>query len=257
MVSISKKVRWEKFKEEFLDVVFPRFCVGCKKEGVYICNRCSRFLSENSLICPICGDPSYTGLSCFSCVGRYGLDGLVSGWDYEGIIKKAVWQIKAGHYHMAEKIAERFFFMIISQEDRFRDFLKFLFQEEVFITYVPERVKSENIFKKIDFFIKNGGVNNYEKKHAEVLARTISEISEKEVVNSLKKIKKTRKQSRLSKEERLDNLKGAFQAKGAVPNNLVLVDDVFTTGATLRECAKTLKKAGAKKVWGLTLTRST
>jgi len=44
--------------------------------------------------------------------------------------------------------------------------------------------------------------------------------------------------------------------RGEIPENLILVDDIFTTGATMRECAKTLKRGGVKKVWGFTLART-
>jgi len=62
----------------------------------------------------------------------------------------------------------------------------------------------------------------------------------------------------LKKEERLKNLRGAFviRNKNAVSGkNIVLVDDVMTTGATLTEGAKVLKRAGAKKIYGLVLAK--
>jgi len=66
----------------------------------------------------------------------------------------------------------------------------------------------------------------------------------------------TRTQTGLSREQRQRNVKGAFKFTGKVDlcgKNLLLVDDVLTTGATMSECARTLKSAGADKVWGVTL----
>ncbi|MBN3038589.1 MAG: ComF family protein [Candidatus Omnitrophica bacterium] len=63
----------------------------------------------------------------------------------------------------------------------------------------------------------------------------------------------------LSKAERLNNVKGAFRVKGRrsiKDKSILLVDDVFTTGATANECAKILKEAGASSVQVLTLARS-
>ncbi|MDI1226141.1 MAG: ComF family protein [bacterium] len=72
----------------------------------------------------------------------------------------------------------------------------------------------------------------------------------------------TVKQKGLSRKERLANVRGAFavdekQAAGLRGKNILLVDDVYTSGATLNECARILKKAGAEKVYVLTIARVT
>jgi len=74
----------------------------------------------------------------------------------------------------------------------------------------------------------------------------------------LKRHKFTLTQTGLNKTERKQNIKGAFEVsnkKNIVGENVILVDDVYTTGATINECAKTLTKAGAQKVTVLTLAR--
>jgi len=73
----------------------------------------------------------------------------------------------------------------------------------------------------------------------------------------LKRHKFTLTQTGLNKTERTQNIKGAFEVsdkKKIAGKNVVLVDDVYTTGATINECAKTLIKAGASKVTVLTLS---
>ncbi len=253
----KNKEKWGSLKEGFFDILFPRFCVGCRKEGKYICSKCSEFLSENSLVCPMCGESSFTGTSHKTCARRYGLDGLVSGWDYEGIIKKTIWDIKEGQYHMGEKTVERLFTLMVGQKDRFQDFLKFSCNKNIKIAYVP--TGNEKLINPINK-LKNPRNKNMiifkGNKHAEILSKAVSEIIEKETVDLLEKVRETKKQANLKKEERLENVRGAFEAKRKSPENIILVDDVFTTGATLRECCKILKKAGAKKVWGLTLART-
>ena len=75
---------------------------------------------------------------------------------------------------------------------------------------------------------------------------------------ALEKRSRTRRQNELSRDERLTNLKGVFEVKenaGLNGAKLLLIDDVMTTGATLSECAKSLKSAGAKEVRCLTLAR--
>lgn len=74
--------------------------------------------------------------------------------------------------------------------------------------------------------------------------------------NILKKIKNTPHQTKLHRNKRLNNVKGTFAVKNIeiIKNkNIVILDDVTTTGATLKEARKTLIKAGAKKVIGITI----
>ncbi len=250
MTSAFKDIKWEKVKEGVLDILFPRFCFGCDKEGAYVCKDCEVFLTENNLICPICGEASYDGKTHPDCSTKYTLDGLVSIWDYEGVIRKAILSTKGkGHYHAAEKLIERAFGSIILKQSRFVDFLEFLLDESVKITFVPAHKKK----------ISTSTYQVNDKNHAEEIAKIISKLPERrlEVVSLLEKARETKKQSNLTKEERSKNVKDAFKVKKEkLPENILLVDDVFTTGATMRECANKLKRAGAEKVRGFTLARS-
>ena len=81
-------------------------------------------------------------------------------------------------------------------------------------------------------------------------------------VNGLQRTRWTRPQIELTREERLKNVRGAFAVKAGLKpattikgKNVILVDDVYTTGATVNECAKVLKKAGADEVVVFTLAR--
>jgi ComF family protein len=75
----------------------------------------------------------------------------------------------------------------------------------------------------------------------------------------LKRIQQRKPQMSLSRKERLTNVRGVFELGVGTEvigrKRWLLVDDVWTTGATMRECGKVLKRAGAKEVWGLVLAR--
>lgn len=82
----------------------------------------------------------------------------------------------------------------------------------------------------------------------ETLGRNMEELP-------LEKIRHTRPQSSLGEEERRDNLLGAFRVRPTekIPPRVLLIDDVLTTGATLRECEKVLRQSGVKDISFLTL----
>ena len=97
--------------------------------------------------------------------------------------------------------------------------------------------------------------------HAEILARSLSKSFAIPMdAKNLKKIKWTQSQSELDKEKRLKNVKDAFLAvdrNAFSGKNILLVDDVYTTGATIDECAKTLLEVKADKIFSLALARGT
>lgn len=91
---------------------------------------------------------------------------------------------------------------------------------------------------------------------AEVLAVALGRLAGREVlVNGLSRARRTGSQVRLTPEERLANLAGVFEA-GALPREVVLVDDVFTTGATLLSAAGALRGAGVARIAGVTFARA-
>lgn len=99
---------------------------------------------------------------------------------------------------------------------------------------------------------------------SEELAKELAKVLKIPVIpDVLIKIKPTKPQMELSKQEREKNLDGAFAIKNGATSDVApfygkkvfLVDDVYTTGSTMSECAKILRKAGAKQVWGIAIAR--
>ena len=205
-------------KDLLLDVLFPRFCLGCGREGRYICDKCNVFVSEV--------EPIYFEQK------KYGLDALISIWEYEGLIKKLIHEIK--YQGLTDIVKE-----LIS-----------LIQIEIYypyITYVPMYLKRE----------KRRGFNQAKLIAKELVKKTFAQ-SGCQVVSLLEKIKDTQPQMELTQEERLENIKNCFAVRGDLSGieQVLLVDDVFTTGATMKECTEVLKKAGINKVWGFVLART-
>lgn len=217
MREISRSL--ENIKEAIMDILVPKRCVACGKEGKYICEKCSLFLSEAP-----------------SLFAAGGLEELVSVWEYEGVIKKVISKIK--YEGMFDAIGE-----FVEKAFKIREPY---IPEDTTITFVP-------IFRKKE---KQRGFNQ-----AKLIAQKVGEITNREVLPLLEKIKNTPSQTELNKEERIANIKDSFRLlrmslNGKLPENILLVDDVWTSGATMQECCKTLKKSGVEKVFGFTLART-
>jgi competence protein ComFC len=89
----------------------------------------------------------------------------------------------------------------------------------------------------------------------ELMAKGAAGRIEAPVLDKLKVVRRTRDQVTLSAIERRANVAGAYTTRGPVVGKVLLVDDVFTTGATLSGCAGSLRKAGAGEVHPLTLCK--
>ncbi len=243
---MSKKILifLKKFWLFFLETFFPRFCVNCEKEGRYICDQCSMFLSEASFICPACQNPSYLGKKHENCKENK-MDGLISVWDYDGIVKEAVHLIKFnGFFHITEELIERILLLIEKDETRFSIFLNLLISPKTYITFVPLSKSRE----------KERGFNQ-----SKVLAEYIAKTAGKKTINLLERTKNTKPQTELKKKERFLNIKDTFSfscQKDLEIEEVLIVDDVWTSGATMKECCRVLKENGVKKVWGFVLAKA-
>jgi predicted amidophosphoribosyltransferase len=89
-----------------------------------------------------------------------------------------------------------------------------------------------------------------------LLARGVAEEINATVSDTLKVVRSKRDQVELSAAQRRANVAGAYRATALLRGKILLIDDVFTTGATMSACASTLLRAGAKEVHALSLCRT-
>lgn len=218
-----------KTKNWILDVLLPRFCVGCGREGQYICKDCEIFLSEVEITPGLDGKTPGVGTT-------------ISVWEYEGLMEELIQKIKFdGCFHIIDELVEKAL-----------EKVELNLPEDTVITFVPMYKKRE----------KQRGFNQ-----AELLARkmgsllALSKQQPIRVVKLLEKVKDNRSQVGLNPQERAENVKGVFEyylprvSHPREVKSVLLVDDVYTTGATMNECKKVLRKAGVKNIWGFTLSR--
>ncbi|KKQ27999.1 MAG: hypothetical protein US42_C0003G0056 [Candidatus Magasanikbacteria bacterium GW2011_GWC2_37_14] len=204
------------------DYIFPVYCLGCQTEGEWVCKNCYNNINAQSVFCFTNLEDNFVNL-------------LISPYLYQEneLIGKIIQYFK---YHYAEEL-EQVIFNLIN---------KFL-------------LENKNLFAEIDCVIPvplharrlaERGFNQ-----AEVIAKILGAILNKPVLNNLGRVRYTKQQAKLNKLARQENVASAFVVNGKISNNILIVDDVFTTGATTKECAKVLKQAGAKKIIAFTLAR--
>lgn len=234
----EKETKFEKLKNALRKAFFPlRYtCSVCGREvfdNSFLCKKCFDTLRFNdSFRCEKCGRRTPGAMSnCSSCRLQRGVDKARSAFSYEGAIVPLIHKLK---YSSAKYVATLLAPFL-------RDvYLKEFFSPDV-ITFVPMRASAR----------QERGYNQ-----SEVLAEELAKLVDNQVIETLSKTRDTLNQASLGYKDRLENLKDAYKvvALDKIKDKKVLiVDDVMTTGATSDEVAVTLKRAGAKSVYLLTV----
>jgi len=231
-----------------LDLFLPRRCAGCRNtwlrsaEGFW-CERCRAGLPWiTHPLCPRCGRPYPASAPspdhpCGDCLhGAYPFDSARSATLYTGVVRDRIHQLKFGcRIEWAPALAE----LLADTWGRAP------LPEVRLILPVPLHLKR----------LQERGFNQ-----SGLLAKTLAKrLGLPFSHDLLRRERWTEPQTRLSRRERLTNVKGAFRVKDAMRvegKSILIVDDVFTTGTTLSECARALKKGGAAEVHALTVARA-
>ena len=229
-------LRSEKLVELVVDSFFPRRCVGCGRLGGFLCPEClgklSRLLPP---LCPNCGRPQASGIICPDCWQRQTeIDGIRSLFRFDDIIRKAIHQLK---YRNLKAISP-------CLAELLADYLRSNPLPGEALICVPLHPRR----------LRERGYNQ-----SNLLARGLGERIDLPVIeNCLIRVKQTQPQVRAADvEERRRNVVDAFRCcdERISGRQIILIDDVCTSGATLESCAVALKNKGAISVWGLTLAR--
>lgn len=216
-----------KFIEKILDLIFPPVCGICNKEiNTYLCGKCEKEINK------------------ITCVGENRYDNKYFSthmylFKYEGIIRNKIISYKFNDKPYLYKT----FCEIFVKNKKVCEFLK---KYDIIIS-VPMHKKKKN----------QRGYNQ-----SELIAKeTAKKVENIEYRNDiLIKIKNTARQSSLNKEQRKENIKNAYLIKSSnkeyiLNKNILIFDDIYTTGSTANECAKMLKEAGAKNIGILTIAK--
>lgn len=214
-------------KTFLLDIFFPKICLSCQKEGEFLCQDCSALLDI---------------LDLHQKYQTRNLADLYFALPYQN--------------RLVKKLIQKF---------KYEPFIKELAQSLVSLMITHFQLSSKS---KTDFSgsllipvplgkkrLKWRGFNQ-----AEEIGKELSSCLKVPLLeNVLIKIKETRPQVRLLGKERKENLRGGFLVRAQETirsKKIILVDDVYTTGSTMEECAKVLREAGAKEIIGIVVARA-
>ncbi|OGM10539.1 hypothetical protein A2159_03470 [Candidatus Woesebacteria bacterium RBG_13_34_9] len=221
---------------DLFDFMFPKKCLECGKEGRYICFSCLKKLPQIKQKCPYCEKASIDGATHIKCIKKFRIDGIYSLWPYQGVIRKAILNLKFNFAQVvADELSEYMFFILKKLP---------VFPKNSVITPIP-----------LHFLRKNFRGFNQSDIIAKSLCERMGWVYDSNILQR-KLIRKS--QTELRQDERAENIKGVFSLisdRQPLSIDYILFDDVCTTGSTLKEATKVLKRKGIKKVWGLTIAR--
>lgn len=216
-----------------LDLFFPRRCVSCGKIGKYVCTKCYRKIKfADYQICPVCAGNAIDGATHPGCQRPRGLDGLYFSARYQGPVREAVHLLK---YRLVTDLTKNIIDILFPQKPKYLPDFDCLIP----VPLHPKRERQRG-------FNQSGLI-------AGILGRKWNVPVSSRI---LKRIRYTTPQVELKGKKRERNLRGAFACNKNMDLSktiIGLVDDVSTTRSTLFECAKILKKQGARIVWGIVL----
>ncbi len=240
-----------KVLSRILDLVYPSRCELCGEslaDGRSLCGPCSEDLPVlRAPFCEVCGEMFHgkieDAFSCPNCKDlKFSFEFARPVLVRDPRSLKLVRDLKyRKRIHLAEELGR--FAARALEDERFREAL----EQKWPLVPVPLHRSRQHA----RYF-----------NQAMEISRVVARISGLPLVNGLKRTRRTNTQTRLSRAQRLQNLRGAFAPTSAgrkwgekPPRSAILVDDVFTTGSTVDACAKALRQAGFQRVCALTVMR--
>ena len=225
---------YEPYLAALADMFYPERCVGCgRRSSDVLCRGCFEALPRvGTPTCGRCGLPTaFAAFVCEACKNvDFGFESARAPLRYEGVGKEIVHALK---YRGYKKVVARLAAPLMLQA----------LGDCPFDAVVPVPLHRARLRKR--------GFNQ-----AELLAWGVATEINAPVSDTLEVVRSTRDQVELSAAQRRANVAGAYRAGTPLGGQILLIDDVFTTGATMSACASTLMRAGAKEVHALSLCRT-
>lgn len=219
-----------------LDIFFPKQCLNCGAWGKYICGNCQdNLLLTDFQRCIVCQKNSLHGFTHPKCQNSLTPERLISIFRYQDkliskLINSAKLAMVAEIFNELAEIAVQHFTIANSSYKYFT------------LCPIPLQKKKQRF----------RGFNQ-----SEIICQVIAQKLNLAIDKVLFKQKATKQQKLLGKDERHTNIQNSFKIiiPQSLPDKIILIDDIVTTGSTLLEATKVLKRAGVKEVWCLALAQ--
>ncbi|MHA3773167.1 ComF family protein [Verrucomicrobiota bacterium sgz303538] len=228
-----------------LSLLYPPHCATCQKDteaGVHLCTECAKGARRiKAPYCQHCSQPfdgAITGsFVCSNCTDReFHFECAVAPFLSRGVVREFIHRFKYNrHFHLRHQLSE---------------WMELGLADERLLQVIPDAL--------VPVPLHSARQREREFNQAEVLASLLSKRTGIPVSHCLERTRYTTTQTRLDRLKRIENLRGAFSVRHTstvTGRHLILIDDVFTTGSTVEECARVLRAAGAASVRVLTVAR--
>ncbi len=229
-------------KSFLLDLLFPLRCAECGTDGAALCRECFFKIAVIPPSCFVCKklvparDAVPAGRTCRPCRKKTRVYGFVSPFSYDAAaIKTLIHDLKYRRARGNAEILGALLYRAVAYHG------VVLSQESVIIPIPLHRAR-----QRVRGF-------NQSLLIAEALGAKLGIPAQDDI---LRKIRRTKPQMELAREERLKNMAGAFAVSDSASvrnRTIILLDDIKTTGTTLEEAARVLRSAGAKRIWAITV----
>lgn len=217
--------------DTLLNIIAPHVCVVCGAENSLLCNDCGKKCISNDMACFFCDTPVATGELCPVCQKDFVFSRLTSvGW-YDGALKSAIYAYKFGGKRGGAKTLAALLAVVAVPGS------------SQIVVYVPTSA----------VHIRQRGFD-----HSKLLAQRFAAQVSLPCISALARTNNHR-QLGGNKTARKSSIVGAFVPVNSqlyAGKEVILLDDVITTGSTLRECAKVLMQAGAHSVQALVIAKT-
>ena len=212
--------------KKILDILFPKICINCNKEGSFLCDDCLSLIEVNHFQYCLCEKLEKKN-KC-NCCKKRNLDKVFSATSFENkIVQKAIHKLK---YSYIKELSIPLAYLIIRH-----------------LQVIDCQISNDFLLVPIPLSNKEKRLRGF--NQSEEIAKIISEATKIPLFDCVKKIKET-------KPQRKENIKDAFLITKDVSNKkIILIDDVYATGSTMEEVARKLKELKASVVWGVTVAR--
>ncbi len=222
-----------------LDSVFPVFCISCRSEGSILCNTCMHTLELPGVFCcPVCHRDTADGSVCSQCkiISVLARHRAIMPFSEGSLVHTMIHTYKYQYIESLEKVFEHVIAQFVSRHPL-----------TGFSFLVPVPLHKRRYAER--------GFNQSER-----IARILSHYTDIPVANALVRHRYTEKQATLDRAGRLGNVKDACRLdphyeEEVKDASVLIVDDVYTTGSTISECARVLGLHGAAHVEGFTFAR--